>query len=38
MAALVSLSKEAAQFGQKCQRSDNFFFALYPQAWQSWLV
>lgn len=32
MAALVSLSKDAEQFGQKCQRSESFFFALYPQA------
>ena len=32
MAALVSLSKEAEQFGQKCQRSLNFFLARYPQA------
>lgn len=31
-AALVSLSKEAKQFGQKCQRSESFFLALYPQA------
>lgn len=32
MAALVSLSKEAEQFGQKCQRSLSFFLARYPQA------
>ncbi len=32
IAAFVSLSREALHIGQKCQRSESFFLALYPQA------